>query len=93
MSAPQYRTNALKVVMWDSAFALIPPILLIMTAPISIAGWGVRESAMVVAFSYAGLPQGDGLLVAALFGLATFTLGIVGGGVWMMGDRRRRAAK
>jgi two-component system sensor histidine kinase AlgZ len=38
MSAPQYRTNALKVVMWDSAFALIPPILLFTLNP-SIT-WG-----------------------------------------------------
>ena len=28
MSTPTYRTSILKVVLWDSAFALIPPILL-----------------------------------------------------------------
>jgi glycosyltransferase 2 family protein len=71
------------------AALLVPPVLLVMTAPISIAGWGVRESAMVVAFSYAGLPQSDGLLVAALFGLSTFALGIVGGVIWLMGGRTR----
>ena len=37
--------------------------------PISIAGWGVRESSMVVAFGYAGLAQSDGLTLSILFGL------------------------
>lgn len=70
------------------AMVLIPPVLLIATVPISIAGWGVRESAMVMAFSYAGLPQADGLLISALFGLASFALGILGGLVWLIGDHR-----
>lgn len=71
---------------------LIPPVVLIATLPISIAGWGVRESAMVVAFSYAGLPQGDGLLVSAFFGLATFGLGIFGGLVWLFAARGQTQA-
>jgi len=71
------------------AILLIPPVLLIMTAPVSIAGWGVRESAMVMAFTYSGLPQADGLLVSALFGFATFAVGIFGGLVWMLGGRRQ----
>lgn len=70
------------------AIVLIPPVLLVATVPISIAGWGVRESAMVMAFSYAGLPQADGLMVSALFGLASFALGIFGGLVWLAGGRR-----
>ncbi|MGN6591084.1 MAG: lysylphosphatidylglycerol synthase transmembrane domain-containing protein, partial [Sphingomicrobium sp.] len=47
---------------------LLPPVLLIATVPISIAGWGVRESSMVVAFGYAGLAQGDGLTLSILYG-------------------------
>jgi uncharacterized membrane protein YbhN (UPF0104 family) len=65
------------------ALLLIPPILLIATIPISIAGWGVRESAMVMAFAYAGLPESDGLLVSVLLGAAMFTVGIAGGIVWL----------
>src|SRR5262249_26059571 len=38
------------------ALLLVPPVLLIATIPISVAGWGVRESALMLAFSYAGLP-------------------------------------
>jgi glycosyltransferase 2 family protein len=34
---------------------LMPPVVLIATVPVSIAGWGVRESSTMVAFAYAGL--------------------------------------
>ena len=67
------------------AILLIPPVLLIAALPISIAGWGVRESAMVMAFAYSGLQQADGLLVSALLGFAIFVIGIIGGLVWVIG--------
>ena len=56
--------------------------------PISIAGWGVREGAMVAAFTYAGLPQSDGLLVSLLFGISYLLLGVLGGVVWVLGTQR-----
>jgi hypothetical protein len=51
--------------------------------PISIAGWGVREGAMVAAFAYAGLAQSDGLIVSLLFGLSSLLIGAVGGVIWI----------
>jgi len=71
------------------AALLFPPVLLITTIPVSIAGWGLREGVMVMAFAYSGLPQADGLLVSALFGLAAFAVGIVGGVIWMTTGRRQ----
>src|SRR4029079_8594418 len=62
---------------------LIPPVLLIATVPISIAGWGVRESSMVAAFAYAGLAESDGLTLSILFGAVSFLIGIIGGIVWI----------
>lgn len=70
------------------AVLLVLPVMLIVTVPISIAGWGVRESALVLAFLYAGLPQSDGLLVSVLMGGAMFAVGIVGGLVWLLGSDR-----
>jgi uncharacterized membrane protein YbhN (UPF0104 family) len=67
------------------ALLLILPVTLIVTIPISIGGCGVRESALVLAFSYAGLPEGDGLLVSVLMGGAQFCVGFVGGLVWLVG--------
>ena len=62
---------------------LVPPVLLIATVPISIAGWGVRESSMIAAFAYAGLAESDGLTLSILFGAVNFVIGIVGGIVWI----------
>jgi len=62
---------------------LMPPVLLIATVPISIAGWGVRESGMVAAFAYAGLAESDGLMLSVLFGAVSFVIGALGGFVWI----------
>jgi glycosyltransferase 2 family protein len=69
---------------FDQVFLLIPPIVLITMLPISIAGWGVREATMMVAFGYAGLPQADGLVVSILYGAVSFIVGALGGLVWIM---------
>jgi glycosyltransferase 2 family protein len=63
---------------------LVSPVVLLTVIPISIAGWGVREGAMVVAFGYAGLAQSDGLIVSLLFGFGYLVLGIAGGLVWVL---------
>src|SRR5262245_36745991 len=34
---------------------LMPPVLLVSSMPVSIAGWGVREGSMMIAFAYASL--------------------------------------
>jgi uncharacterized membrane protein YbhN (UPF0104 family) len=71
---------------------LIPAVILIAAVPVSIAGWGVRESAMIAAFSYAGLPDSDGLLVSVLFGLVNVIIGIVGGIAWSLRANHVRLA-
>jgi uncharacterized membrane protein YbhN (UPF0104 family) len=65
------------------ALVIVPPILLITMVPISIGGWGVRETVMVVAFSSLGLSATDGLIVSVLFGAATFLVSAVGGLAWI----------
>ena len=75
------------------ALFLILPVMLIATIPVSIAGWGVRESAMVLAFSYAGLAESDGLIVSILFGVANLAVGVIGGIVWVASGYRWRSVK
>jgi len=70
---------------------LMPPVLLVSTMPISIAGWGVRESSMIVAFAYAGLAQSNGLTLSILWGAASFAVGIAGGIVWIVSGLRVRS--
>jgi hypothetical protein len=67
---------------------LVPPVILVTVIPISIAGWGVREGAMVAAFGYAGLAPGDGLLVSLLFGAGFLVIGVIGGLVWILTTSR-----
>jgi hypothetical protein len=58
--------------------------MLITMLPISIAGWGVREATMMVAFGYAGLAPADGTVVSLLFGATSFIVGAIGGLVWIL---------
>jgi uncharacterized membrane protein YbhN (UPF0104 family) len=73
---------------FEQVFMLIPPIMLITMMPISIAGWGVREASMMIAFGYAGLAQTDGTVVSILFGSVSFIVGGVGGLVWILADEK-----
>jgi uncharacterized membrane protein YbhN (UPF0104 family) len=76
---------------FEQIFLLIPPIMLIAMVPVSIAGWGVREATMMVAFGYAGLAPADGTAVSILFGAVFFIVGGIGGLVWI--SSAERAAK
>jgi hypothetical protein len=67
--------------------------MLIATLPVSIAGWGVRESTMVLAFSYAGLAESDGLIVSILLGVLNLAVGAIGGIVWVASGYRWRVVK
>lgn len=73
---------------FTQAFLLIPPVMLITMLPISIAGWGLREAAMVAAFGYAGLAEADGLLVSLLFGVTMVIVGVIGGLTWILGGEK-----
>ena len=70
-------------VSFGQTFLLIPPIMLITLMPISIAGWGVREATMGLAFGFAGLSANDGVNVSLLFGAVLFIVGAIGGRVWI----------
>lgn len=72
--------------------ALVPPVMLITMLPISIAGWGLREATMMVAFGYAGLPQADGLTVSLLYGTMVFAIGAAGGLVWILSSEKAAGA-
>jgi hypothetical protein len=69
--------------------ALLPAIMLISALPISIAGWGVREYAMVTGLGYAGVPAASALVIS----LALATLGVLssvlGGAFWLLETRVR----
>lgn len=57
---------------------LTTPVMLISMLPISIAGWGVRETAMISGFSLLGFSTDVILAVSVTFGIAVFASGIPG---------------
>lgn len=68
---------------------LVPPVVLIMTLPISIAGWGVRETAMVTAFALVGVPEEAALVLSILYGVVTMVTAAPGGLVFLaVGGRK-----
>lgn len=71
------------------ALFLVLPVVLIAIVPVSIAGWGIREGAMVAAFGYAGLTPSDGLIVSLLYGAGNLAIGALGGLVWALSSRQR----
>jgi len=70
-------------VVFGQLFQLVPPVMLITMLPISIAGWGVREATMGLAFGYAGLMTNEGVNISLLFGAVNFIVGAFGGLVWI----------
>ena len=66
----------------DAALVLVPPILLVLVVPIAIAGWGLRESAMVVALAQVHVAAPDALAISILYGLLQVLTGLPGAVLW-----------
>lgn len=66
---------------------LVPPIVVITLAPVSIAGWGVREGAMVLGFALVGVGEADALALSVATGLSQIVAGIPGGVLWLVRGR------
>ena len=49
---------------------IVPPVTLIQLVPVSLAGWGVREAALVVALGSFGVPAEAALAVSVLVGFS-----------------------
>jgi len=69
--------------------ALVPPVVLASLLPISLAGWGVREGAMVAAMGFAGVSAGDALALSVLFGISILVVALPGGIIWFVTGGRR----
>jgi len=75
---------------WRECLAVVPPSLLVMALPISVAGWGVREGAFVAGFGFVGVPATHALALSVLFGVANAVSGSPGGIAWLLGHARVR---
>ena len=62
---------------------IVPPVTLIQLLPVSLAGWGVREAALVVALGSFGVPAEAALAISVLVGLCMILVGLPGGLIWL----------
>jgi len=73
-----------------AALVIVPTVMLVSMAPVSFAGWGLREGAMIVGLGLTGVTAADALAVSVAFGLLLIVLGVPGGAFWLA--RRATAA-
>jgi uncharacterized protein (TIRG00374 family) len=85
------RSLSIAMTVFD-CISLVPPIVLLTSVPISIAGWGVREAATVVAFGYIGVEPDDALALSIAFGAMQIAAGLPGGILWLARRRPRTPA-
>ncbi len=79
---------SLKVdVTWLDCLVLMPLVILVTTLPVSIAGWGVREGAMVTALALVGVPREGALVLSLTLGILAVVLMIPGGVLWLLGRK------
>jgi uncharacterized membrane protein YbhN (UPF0104 family) len=73
---------------------LMQPVALVANLPISIGGWGVRESAMITVFGLVGVPASASLVLSIQLGLLLLVVALPGGLLWlaMKTDRTGPAA-
>jgi glycosyltransferase 2 family protein len=58
--------------------AIVPLVLIVMTVPASIAGWGLREGFVVAIFGASGLPAEKTLLLSISFGVVNLLASLPG---------------
>lgn len=64
---------------------LVAPVLLSMLLPLSVGGWGVRESAAASIWSVAGLGAADGVAISVTYGLIVLVGTVPGGYALLFG--------
>lgn len=57
---------------------IMPPVVLLTIIPISLAGWGIREGAMVGLLGFAGVSKSAAVAISVLYGLSYVLQGMVG---------------
>ncbi len=68
-------------------FAIVPPALVLTVIPVSIAGWGVREGALVGLFSLIGADKAVVLTMSLAYGILLILVSLPGLVVFLRGRR------
>ena len=68
---------------WQGILLIVPVVTLFTLIPISIAGWGVRESVMIIGLGYLNVPPEEALALSILYGLLMAMIALPGGFIWL----------
>ena len=63
---------------------IVPVVTLLMMLPISIAGWGIREGAMIIGLGFLGVGPENAFALSLLYGLLMLSISIPGGAIWVV---------
>lgn len=63
---------------------LMPPVVLLVTLPVSAGGWGVREGAMVAMLGTIGVASGPALLISVEMGALAALISLPAGALWAL---------
>ena len=66
---------------------LVAPVLMTMLLPVTVAGWGLRESAAALLWGAVGLTAADGVTISVAYGLIVLVGSLPGAAVLAMGRR------
>ncbi len=69
-------------------FVIVPPAIILTIIPISLAGWGVREGALVALFSLIGADKATILAMSILYGLMQIVVSLPGFIIYLGGGKR-----
>ncbi len=69
------------------------PVILAMSLPISIGGWGIREGAMISFLGLIGISATAAFSLSILFGLAMFLIYLPGSIFWIFWHKEQRTAE
>jgi glycosyltransferase 2 family protein len=72
---------------------LMQPVALLANLPISVGGWGVRETAVVLLFGLIGVPSSAALVLSLQLGLLALLVVLPGGILWLFLQFKERAPK
>lgn len=70
-----------EVSIWQ-CLLIVPTVMLISLLPFSVAGWGLRESAMATGFALIHAPAAAAVAASVMFGVLTLLISLPGGLLW-----------
>jgi uncharacterized protein (TIRG00374 family) len=70
-----------QVSIWQ-CMLIVPSVMLISLLPFSVAGWGLRESAMATGFALVHAPAAAAVAASVMFGVLTLLISLPGGLLW-----------